>query len=260
MPDVVDEEIWRLGSGQEKNTGKKGGGGGGDDGVLVATFDLIFNRSLNPHIGSSDLPILFPKSSGSRSESDFVFVRFGAKPDADDALDEVFDVIGLRFSDETQKLNDGAVVGVGSGENGVSSLSSVDSPNASSSSPVNGDGGGGGGGGDDSSSSSFSHRKTSSTTVKQTNSSSTSTEQDCVFCHDCGQSGHRRSFCPKAICSDCFDEGHLTEVCPLAGFDAVTSMTISNDFQKNFTRDVRDACRSAMAQISRTDSIVNNNR
>merc|ERR1712142_1407175 len=91
---------------------------------------------------------------------------------------------------------------------------------------------------------------TMTTTTASSNSSSNNGARDGVKCSDCGQSGHKREVCPKAICSNCFEEGHLVEACPLAAFDAVTSMTISDDFQRNFTRDARDACRSAMAHIS----------
>ena len=50
------------------------------------------------------------------------------------------------------------------------------------------------------------------------------------------------------------------EACPLAAFDTLTNMVMSEEYQRNFTRGARDACRSAMAHISRTDVIVNNNR
>ena len=210
------------------------------------TFDLIFNRELNPHISSSrDVPLLFPQSIGNKLESDFVVVQFGAKSEADEALDSVFDVIGLRYSEKTQRLVDGCGIGDASDTSVKENLSRNASEDAKSSRDVV--------------TSSSSSRTTSNVKPPINSSSSSSSCKDAV-CADCGQSGHRRVSCPKAICSDCFEEGHMAEACPLAAFDAVTSMTISNDFQKNFTRDVRDACRSAMAHISRTDSIVNNNR
>lgn len=213
--------------------------GGGD--AAPRTFDLVFNRELNPHISSSrDVPLLFPESRGNKLESEFVFIQFAAKSDADEALDSVFDVIGLRYSEDTQRLVDENGVGCGD-SNGMNANSAVKTASSTEDAKT--------------ANSVPSSSSRTSTTVKPPINNSKD-----AFCADCGQSGHRRVSCPKAICSDCFEEGHLAEACPLAAFDAVTSMTISTDFQKNFTRDVRDACRSAMAHISRTDSIVNNNR